>query len=83
MMAMARHMVKVLGELYGPHGFNLGMNLGEAAGAGIADHLHLHVVPRWRGDTNAMTTTAGVRVLPEGLPETRRRVVQALGGADD
>lgn len=83
MMALARRLVGVLGDLYGPHGFNLGMNLGEAAGAGVVDHLHLHIVPRWRGDTNAMTATAGVRVLPEDLVDTCRRVRQALENCRD
>ena len=66
--------VDALERLYGPGGFNLGWNLGHAAGAGIADHVHLHVVPRWSGDTNFMPVLADVKVLPEHLLETRNRL---------
>ena len=63
-----------LDALYGPDGFNVGWNLGRAAGAGITDHVHLHVVPRWSGDTNFMPVLADVKVLPEHLLETRDRL---------
>lgn len=66
--------VEALGHAYEPAGFNLGWNLGRAAGAGIADHVHLHVVPRWFGDTNFMPVLADVKVLPEHLLETRDRL---------
>jgi ATP adenylyltransferase len=77
MMEMLSHAVEVLKAIYRPHGFNLGANLGEAAGAGIADHVHLHVVPRWQGDANFMFTVGGTRVMPEGLDDTYRKVKEA------
>jgi ATP adenylyltransferase len=60
-----------------PHGFNAGMNLGRVAGAGVEDHVHLHVVPRWNGDTNFMPVLADVKVMPEHLSRTRDRLVRA------
>ena len=74
MMELMTHAVEVLRSVYQPQGFNLGANIGELAGAGIADHVHLHVVPRWGGDTNFMTTLGKTRVIPENLEETYRRV---------
>ncbi len=69
MMLLVKASVKALRKAYKPHGFNIGMNLGEAAGAGIAEHLHMHIVPRWVGDTNYMTITAGAKVIPQSLEE--------------
>ena len=69
-----------LGRAAAPHGHNLGWNLGRVAGAGILDHLHLHVVPRWGGDTNFMPVLADVKVLPEHLRETRDRLRSAWAG---
>jgi ATP adenylyltransferase len=66
-----------LAETYAPHGYNVGWNLGRAAGAGIVDHVHLHVVPRWGGDTNFMPVLADVKVLPEHLEETRAQLAAA------
>ena len=63
-----------LAQTYAPQGYNLGWNLGRVAGAGVVDHVHLHVVPRWAGDTNFMPVLADVKVLPEHLQETRRRL---------
>jgi len=81
-MELARRVVQALEKVYHPHGFNLGFNLGEAAGAGIAEHLHMHIVPRWRGDTSFLTVNAGVRVMPEELSQTWAKLREALGVAD-
>jgi ATP adenylyltransferase len=70
MMDLAKRAQGILEEVYHPHGFNLGMNLGQAAGAGVSDHLHLHVLPRWTGDSNFMTTVGETRVIPEDLKTT-------------
>ena len=75
--ALAADGIAALERAYGPDGFNLGWNRGRAAGAGITDHVHLHGVPRWSGDTNFMPVLADVKVLPEHLLETRRKLSEA------
>lgn len=74
LMELARRAELAIREAYAPHGLNMGINLGKPAGAGILDHLHLHVVPRWNGDTNFMTVVGETRVLPEDLPVTAERL---------
>jgi ATP adenylyltransferase len=74
---LAGRAIAALRAVYRPDGFNAGWNVGRVAGAGIVDHAHLHVVPRWSGDTNFMPVLADVKVLPEHLVETRRRLVEA------
>ena len=71
---LTRRCEMTLTEAYAPQGINLGMNLGRPAGAGIVDHLHVHLVPRWTGDTNFMTIVGNVRVLPEELSRTAERL---------
>jgi ATP adenylyltransferase len=70
LMELTSHSVDILQEAMSPHGFNVGMNLGAVAGAGVPGHLHVHVVPRWGGDTNFMTVVGNTKVLPEMLAET-------------
>jgi ATP adenylyltransferase len=78
LMQLARRLVRALETAMTPDGFNVGLNLGKVAGAGIADHLHLHVVPRWQGDNNFMPVLADTHVIPQALEETRRVLVEAL-----
>jgi ATP adenylyltransferase len=79
MMKFAQRVQAALAQTYRPEGFNLGMNLGRMAGAGIADHLHLHLLPRWTGDTNFMTSIAETRLEPEELATTYQKLRAALG----
>lgn len=74
MMELVSHSIVVLKKIYHPQAFNVGANIGEAAGAGEPGHVHLHVVPRWAGDTNFMSTLGETRVLPEALEDTYRRI---------
>jgi ATP adenylyltransferase len=74
---LASSAVGALAETMSPQGYNLGWNLGRIAGAGVVDHVHMHLVPRWAGDTNFMPVLADVKVLPEALEETRRKIAAA------
>ena len=78
MMEMAQTLERALESLYHPQGYNLGMNIGRAAGAGIAGHLHMHILPRWTGDTSFITAVGETRVQPEELSVTYQRLRQAL-----
>lgn len=78
MMELTTRCMTVLRSVYNPQAFNIGANIGEAAGAGIAEHVHIHIVPRWKGDTNFMSALGQTRVLPEALEETYQRVQQAF-----
>lgn len=76
LMAFTQHAMAALRKLYSPAGFNIGANIGSAAGAGIAEHFHLHIVPRWNGDANFITTIGDTRVLPDLLSNTYRELSQ-------
>jgi ATP adenylyltransferase len=80
---LAQQTEGVLQRVYTPHGFNFGLNVGKAGGAGVAGHLHLHALPRWVGDTNFMTTVGEARILPEDLTVTWKRVREAFAGKQD
>jgi len=77
MMHLAQRTERVLEKVYSPQGFNFGLNVGHAAGAGVAGHIHLHAMPRWVGDTSFMTTVADARILPEALDSSWRRLKDA------
>ena len=78
LMELTQTAERALTATYGPHGFNMGLNLGKPAGAGVLNHLHMHVVPRWNGDTNFMAVVGETRVLPEELPATAARLRDAF-----
>ncbi len=83
MMQLAQRVQRALATTYKPDGYNLGMNLGRCAGAGITGHVHLHVLPRWNGDTNFMATVGETRVHPEELTQTYHRLRVALTGKEN
>jgi ATP adenylyltransferase len=78
MMRLTREAERHLRRVYRPEGLNMGMNIGKCAGAGVAGHIHMHVLPRWTGDANFMSTVGETRVLPEDLAETHRKLSQAF-----
>ncbi|MEI6290314.1 MAG: HIT domain-containing protein [Chloroflexota bacterium] len=78
MMELSSYCMSILRNIYSPQAFNFGANIGEAAGAGVPGHVHLHIVPRWNGDTNFMTTIGEVRVIPEDLQNTYDRFVSEI-----
>ena len=80
MMELTSRCTTVLREVYRTQAFNVGINMGEAAGAGVLGHVHIHIVPRWAGDTNFMTAVGATRVLPEALEDTYKKISSALGG---
>lgn len=77
LMELAQQSIQVIRYVYHPEGFNLGINIGDVAGAGVTGHVHMHIVPRWSGDTNFMSTLATTRVLPESLEDTYHRLKAA------
>jgi ATP adenylyltransferase len=77
-LALCQDAVRVLKQTFKPDGLNVGLNLGAAAGAGVKDHLHFHIVPRWAGDTNFMSVVADVRVIPQSLDQAHHILVQGL-----
>ena len=78
MSSLTRASVAALGRLMQPTGFNIGMNIGRVAGAGISEHVHMHVVPRWSGDSNFMTVLGGTRMIPEDLEATYNKLLPLL-----
>jgi ATP adenylyltransferase len=80
MMELTTRVIEVIKKEYQAQGFNVGLNIGEAAGAGISEHLHFHIVPRWKGDTNFMSTLGQTRVLPETLEDSYKRIKKAWEG---
>lgn len=82
LLSKVRHSTEILRELMNPEGFNVGLNLGRVAGAGVEEHLHFHIVPRWNGDTNFMTVFGDVRVIPEHIQATYEKLRPKFQGID-
>jgi ATP adenylyltransferase len=80
MMKLTQQAIRALKKVARPHGFNIGVNIGEAAGAGLKDHIHLHIVPRWTGDTNFVTVMADIRIVPQALQELWKELRKVLKG---
>jgi ATP adenylyltransferase len=78
MMELLKLSVDIIDKAYKPHGYNIGMNIGRVAGAGIEEHLHIHVVPRWNGDTNFMPIISETKVIPEAIEETYKKLSEVL-----
>ncbi|MEM0043284.1 MAG: HIT domain-containing protein [Sulfolobales archaeon] len=78
LVRILKKIIKAIRREYNPQGFNIGVNIGRIAGAGIESHLHIHVVPRWSGDTNFLPIISGAKTIPEDLETTRRRIMKAL-----
>jgi ATP adenylyltransferase len=78
MMQLVNRCLRALRKMFKPEGFNIGVNMGKAAGAGVAEHVHIHVLPRWSGDTDFLGTTADIRKIPELLPDTYEKLLAAL-----
>ena len=83
LLLTVRKSMDALKEVMGPAGFNIGLNLGKVAGAGVEEHLHFHIVPRWHGDTNYMTVLGEVRIIPEHIRETYRRLRPCFEGLEE
>jgi ATP adenylyltransferase len=82
MISLAQKSQRALAAVYHPEGYNFGMNVGKCAGAGLADHIHLHALPRWVGDTNFMSVVGETRVLPEELPTTYDKLISCFAQAN-
>jgi len=78
LMELTTLSIRAIQQVYQPQGFNVGINIGASAGAGIVEHIHLHIVPRWNGDSNFMSSVAMTRVIPEALEDTFRRIKTAM-----
>ena len=74
LIVMVNNSIEILKKAFNPDGFNVGLNLGKAAGAGVEEHMHFHIVPRWNGDSNFMTVLAEVRLIPEHIQETYKKL---------